>query len=139
MQSSQLSIEIGTVIRSFVDDTKPPKFKYWVVVGMSGDDVDLATVYVNTFPNQFILRSPVLANAQYPLRPDSRRIFKHDCYADCSTIKRKNAEAIQSLLESVEDCVCGVLYPEEVDGMLKLMRETPNISDRDKKRFGLIK
>lgn len=135
-QSQQLVV--GTVIRSFVTDTTPPKYKYWIIVGVTAEEVELATVYINTRPNDFILRNPTLSEAQFPITADSRRLVEYNCYANCSELKRKGAADIQQLIDEHPEYVRGELYPEEIDHMLKLVRESPNISNRDKRRFGII-
>ncbi|MBD2769150.1 hypothetical protein IC235_14755 [Hymenobacter sp. BT664] len=91
-------LEVGMVIRSYVPDTTPPKSKYWVVVGITEDEIGLATVYVNSRINAFLMRNDILLNAQYRLEPNSQQISRHTSYADCSQIKEKGVADIQALL-----------------------------------------
>lgn len=79
----------------------------------------------------------MLANAQFPVTADSRQLVDYNCYADCSALKIKDAAAIELLLRQRPHYVRGELYPEEIDQMMKLLRECPNIAPRDKKRFGI--
>lgn len=126
------------VIRSYVPDTTPPKPKYWIVVGITDDEIGLAAVYVNSQVNPFIQRNYVLLNAQYRLEPNSRQIFRHTSYADCSQIKSKGVAEIQALLAKNMHYIQGELFPEQVDDILQLLRECPNISAIVKRRYGIL-
>ncbi|MGB0862194.1 MAG: hypothetical protein ACPGXZ_04715, partial [Saprospiraceae bacterium] len=41
-------IKIGSVIKYFVKDTTPPKYKRMIVIGHSKDEITLATIYLNS-------------------------------------------------------------------------------------------
>jgi hypothetical protein len=133
---SQPLLEIGTVIRSYDESTTPPKVKYWVVAGVSGDGLALASVYINTRVHPFIMRKPELLNAQYRLDRDSRQLVDYTCFADCSQIRVKNLADIELLLSRKPHYIKGYLYPEEIDDMMRLIRECPNVSEQLKKDFG---
>lgn len=130
-------MQVGTVIRSYVEDTNPPKIKFWIIVGVSPDGAELATVYINTWPNDFISRNQEMAQAQYPVISDSRGLVDYNCFANCFEIIRKDAVAVQRLLTRRPDYIRGKLWPEEIDDIMKLLEASPNISMRDKKRFSL--
>jgi hypothetical protein len=135
---SNRSLTIGTVIRSPVIDTTPPKYKFWIIIGLSGDGSELGIVYINTEPNGFIKRSPVLSNLQIKFQKDHRNLVDHDCYANCSEIKRKNAATIQQQLEANPSFVRGVLSPNELNTILAALRSATTISRRDKSRFNIL-
>ena len=42
----------GSVLRLFVKDTNPPKTKRFIIVGISTDEVSLASVYINSNLNK---------------------------------------------------------------------------------------
>jgi hypothetical protein len=135
MSLGSSALEIGTVIRSYQDDTYPPKVKFWIVVGISEDGVGLASVLINSNVHPFILRNPVLSDAQYLLEPDSRELVDYTCFADCSHIREKGLTEIQQLLDKKPHYVRGFLYPEEIDAVLKLIRNCPNVSQQLKNRY----
>jgi hypothetical protein len=82
------------------------------------------------------MRKPELLNAQYRLDPDSRALVEHTCYADCSQIKEKTIAEIEELLSKQGRHIRGNLYPNEIDDIMRLIRECRNISQRTKDRFG---
>lgn len=41
-------VSVGAVIFDFITTTKPPKDKYFVVVGFSDEKIALGTVYINS-------------------------------------------------------------------------------------------
>jgi hypothetical protein len=45
------NLKIGSVIKVFVDDTKPPKEKRLVLVGISFDKVFYASIFLNSEVN----------------------------------------------------------------------------------------
>ncbi|GAB3833515.1 hypothetical protein GCM10028895_52680 [Pontibacter rugosus] len=67
---STRSLTIGTVVRSLVLDTTPPKYKFWIIIGLSSDGSELGTVYINTELNAFIRRNPVLSSLQILMQND---------------------------------------------------------------------
>lgn len=134
---SRRALVVGSVVRSPVPDTTPPKYKFWIIVGLATDGAELGVVYLNTNP-QFLLRHPQLARLQLPMRPDARQLVTHDCYADCSELKRKSLDAIEQQLAEEPGYVRGVLEGHELATLLAALRTSPKISPRDKKRFSLV-
>ena len=131
------ALVVGTLVRSPVLDTTPPKFKFWVVIGFADEGAEMGVVYLNTQPNAFIQRNSVLAALQMPVRHDGRNLVDYDCYADCTELKRKSTAAIQQQLADEPAYVRGVLQPAELAVLLAALRSSPKISPRDKKRFGI--
>ncbi|MFZ4525425.1 MAG: hypothetical protein ACOYOE_07735 [Chlorobium sp.] len=52
------NLEVGSVLKLYVKDTKPPKEKRFIIVGKNIDGLCLATVYINSEINEKINYSP---------------------------------------------------------------------------------
>lgn len=136
---SARALVVGTLVRSPVLDTTPPKYKFWIVVGFAdGGTEEMGIVYLNTTPNAFLTRNPVLAGLQIPICHDARNLVDYDCYADCTEIRRKDVAAIRQQLADEPAYVRGHLSGPELALVLNALRTSPRISPRDKRRFGLL-
>lgn len=127
---------LGTIIKSFVNDTCPPKIKYWLIVGRDLSNNKLATVYINSKPNEFIKRNALKRQLQFLIPHDDRKLVLYDSYADCSQIYAKSANEIFDLLQMKNYCYKGILSNEELLIILNSMKESPLFSPRDQKYIG---
>lgn len=93
-------LDVGDVIRMFVEDVSPPKVKYCIVVGKTSQEV--ATIFINSRLRFADLEE--LQGLQCPLSVSDCPFLKYDSYADCSDIReRDKGELIQSFKKIQEE------------------------------------
>lgn len=86
--------QIGAVLRLFVEDTDPPKVKYFIVVGLTQDGISLASVYINSEVNMIMNYSLELRALHLPLSTDDCNLLDHDSFVDCSRLVIRDRERI---------------------------------------------
>jgi hypothetical protein len=58
------TLEKGTVLRMFIDDTDPPKIKRFIVLGLHENKIALGTLFINSEINKNINYSTELQSLQ---------------------------------------------------------------------------
>jgi hypothetical protein len=66
------ALKIGAVLKMVVPDTKPPKPKRFIVVGLSRNSVLVATIYINTEINPNLFPTQDLRNLHFELKSGGR-------------------------------------------------------------------
>lgn len=135
------AVAVGSVLRSKVEDTRPPKYKFYVVMGQNDDTgtTTLAVVYVNTHINTRIFDTPDKQAMHVPMVAASLEgIFDHDCFADCSQLFEKSADTLSKLVANDPQIVRGTLPAEQVALLRRTAASARTISVRIKKRYGLL-
>src|SRR5580698_10277545 len=81
-------LRIGTVVYFHDPLCDPPKPKFCIIVGMSDDQFDIATVYINSEMNVPDINSHELVSLHYLIeREKYSQFLKKDSYIDCSKVK----------------------------------------------------
>jgi hypothetical protein len=135
---SNRSLKEGCVIKCLVNDTKPPKEKRFIVMGISYDKVALGTVYINTEINPNVFPTQELKDLHLPLKAESREYLDHDSFVDCSKIYEKNLSEIKAIIEQTPTCCIGDLSAEDYKVIKDKIKASKNISPHVKKKFGLF-
>lgn len=137
-QYVERNLQVGMVLRTYVTDTKPPKTKYFIIIGISQDRVALGVVYINSEINPNLFSKPELKQLHIPMSPDERELVEYDCFIDCSKIYEKPLESISQLLKENPSCDRGMLNSVELGRVQEKIYSASTISPRDKKKFGLV-
>lgn len=137
-QFAERSLTIGTVLRMFVEDTNPPKHKFFIVIGFTEEQVGLGVVYINSVinPNRFSTKE--LQELNLPLIADERKLVDRDCWIDCSKIFEKATDVIYEKIEKNPESVRGELSPDELKQVQIKLMSARTISPKTKKRFGYM-
>jgi hypothetical protein len=93
-------LEPGCIIFDRVTDTKPPKDKYFIIVGVTSDELALATVYINTDINPNIFRTQRLRDLHVTIPRDENPFLSWDSFVDCSMIHEKSVQVVKDCLDS---------------------------------------
>lgn len=128
-------LEVGTIFFMPVQDTSPPKSKYFIVVGKNNDSCCFASIYINSEINVKINYSQELRNLHIPLLQELNPFLNHDSYANCSTIHEKDYTSIVADHMKIVD---GVVHPDTFRIILDTLKNAKTISKRLKERYGLI-
>lgn len=128
--------QVGAVLRLFVEDTNPPKVKFFIVIGLTEDRVSLASIYINSDVNMVINYSQELRDLHLPLSANDCDFLDHDSFVDCSQLQERNRERIyQDILNSPEAFV-GTLNSEQLSTIRNQVINAKTIKGKIKKKFG---
>lgn len=132
-------IALGSVIKYFVEDTNPPKYKRMIVIGNSDDKVTVATIYLNSELNLNIFRSRRMQDLQIPLEKEGRAYLEHDSYVDCSVLRVKQVHKLKATFDDSKLESLGIVSDDDLELLKSILLRADTISLKDKKAFGLIK
>lgn len=130
------NLEVGSVLKLYVKDTKPPKEKRFIIVGKNIDGLCLATVYINSEINENINYSPELKELHLPFQAAGRTYLDHDSFVDCSEFVIREQKEIEYAIKNRPGVVIGTLCEMDLTAVRNKLINSPKIKRKDKKRFG---
>ena len=141
LQNSRFNdkIEIGSVIKYFVKDTNPPKYKRMVIIGNSQDTITIATVYLNSELNLNVFRNKRMKDLQISLEKEGREYLEHDSYVDCSSLHIKQINKLKEEFDNSRLESLGKISSDDLDLIKGTLISAGTISLKHKKEYGLIK
>lgn len=128
----------GSVLRLFVKDTNPPKTKRFVVVGISIDEVSVASVYINSNLNKKAAWSLELESSHLFFEKAGRSYLDHDSWIDCSDLAIRDVAEMQSIILNRPDAIIGNLSAIDLRLVIKTLNKAYTIKGKTKKKFGLF-
>jgi hypothetical protein len=132
------NLKTGAVLRFAVPDTTPPKIKILIVIGIDGEKVALATVFVNSQVNPNVLNTSELQRLQYLLTTTNFPFLMHDSFVDCSSLKARDYNSVKQLIKNDPASHLGNLLPEDLTKLIELVKSARTIPVRLKKQFRLF-
>lgn len=141
LQNSRFNdkIEVGSIIKYFVEDTNPPKYKRIIVIGHSGDKITIATIYINSELNTNVFRNRRMQALQVPIEKEGREYLEHDSYVDCSFLHIKQIEKLKLEFDKNQIESLGKMSETDFDLIKGKLISADTISIKQKKEYGLIK
>lgn len=134
---AQRSIKIGTVLKLFVQDTKPPKIKRFIVIGLSPDGISLATVYINSEININIHWNDELKELQVPFDSSTREYLDEDSFVDCSKFFFKEKNEIEKILTKRPKAIIGELNEDDLNTITEKIKTNKTIKGKIKRKYGI--
>lgn len=133
------NLKIGSVLRLHVRDTKPPKFKRFIVVGISVDKISIATSYINSDININVLNTNYLKSLNYELKKDdTREYLEWNSFVDCSKVYERNFSEIKKALENNPNCNIGTLSETDLKNVKHKLSIASTISESIKRKYDFI-
>lgn len=129
-------VSVGSVLRLMVDDTTPPKVKFFIVVGQAADGISLASVYINTAVNPNVNWALELKQLHIPILQKDYPFLTHDSFVDCSKLIERDQGALQQTVNNRPNAHVGLLSSEQLKVYLEVLVNSPTIKGKTKKRFG---
>jgi hypothetical protein len=132
---------IGSVIKMYVNNTNPPKYKRFVIAGICKEGISLAAVFINSKINKNVHRSRKIQEWHIEVLAKNNDYLDHDSFIDCSTIFVKKLEVIKSFLDNNEEEGCGhigSLNNEDLGKMQTKLITSPKIPRSDKIKYKII-
>jgi hypothetical protein len=93
-------VNVGDVLYLFVEDTNPPKHKYFFVLGVTEDQISLASFYVNTEINLNVNHNPVLVKYNIELNPADYPFLRHISHLDCTKMVIRNKSEYDEIVKN---------------------------------------
>jgi hypothetical protein len=132
------NLKKGAVIRVEVLDTVPPKIKRLIIVGIDESKTPIATIFINSEINPYVLATQELQKLQHRLESSRCPFLDHDSFADCSKIKERMYSEIFELIKDQPSAHMGELSQEDWDLIKNLLKSSRTIPIRIKKKYGLF-
>jgi hypothetical protein len=132
-------LTIGRVFELYKDDmSRPPKPKLSVVVGLTDDGSEFATVYINTLINMNFINKPELESLQVEIEPGPTRSFiKHTSYIDCSALKTRFPGSVIDEINNSNGKMHGLLPREDIKCVIELLQKADSIPSYYKKLYNI--
>lgn len=135
---SNRNIKAGTVLRTLVLDTKPPKIKRFIIIGVSSDGNSIGIVYINTEINPNVFPTKELKDLHLPIDKDDRGIVDYLSYIDCSRIYERDKKKINELVANDPRILIGELTQQEKGSVISKLASARTISLVIKKKYGVV-
>lgn len=132
---------VGSVLFEFVTTTIPPKNKYYIVVGISENEVALGTVYINSEINPNIFNTPQLRGYHIPISAAQYPFLRYDSFIDCSHIEERAVSDVIKCLNSDNKRYgyYATISENELNTILQTLDNAHTIAPILKKKFGIRK
>ena len=127
----------GSIIKTHVGDTNPPKYKRFIIIGEDEAKYLLGTVYINSEVNPNLFPTKKLKDLHIFFPSKKRKYLNHDSYVDCSQIKPKSKKEIEDILEEHSESYLGELTQDDLKLVKEVTKSAFTIDNFTKKRFGL--
>lgn len=109
--------------------------KYFIILGFDDAGNAIGFVLINTLIHKGL--SIDLQRLQYPLYPQKYSFLKKIRYVDCSEIKSIQKDKFNSLFDS--DKEFGLIDEEDMELIIECVKNSPVVTPKILKRFGIIK
>ncbi|MET7259323.1 hypothetical protein [Dyadobacter fermentans] len=129
-------IQIGSVIRMYVQDTNPPKEKRFVIVSEDETKVRLAVVYFNTVVNPNVNYTEESRSLHIPVSPEGRDYLSGDCFIDCSELLEKSKESVIEYITDNPGELLGHMSDDDQREVQVKIMQAKTIPPYKKRRYG---
>lgn len=129
-------VNVGDVLYLFVEDTDPPKKKYFFVLGVTEDEISLASFFVNSEINFNVNRNAVLVKYNIELNPMEYPFLHYTSYLDCTKMVIRDKKEYDEIVKNRPEAVVYQLLPEQLEFFRQVIREVPTIKGKIVKKFG---
>jgi hypothetical protein len=134
---AQERLRAGAVVRRMVPDTRPPKIKRCVIVGISDDLVSVGVVFINSDINFNVLPTKELQELQYLVSATGRDYVEHDSFVDCSQLFEHSYAALLRETQNEPGIILGKVTPADLAAIYSLVKNAKTISPKLKKKYHL--
>ena len=127
----------GEVYRLFVNDTKPPKVKYLIVISVTESAVNYASVFINSEINTKTKYSDLLQQAMISIDSNRHSFLKYDSFVDCSQVEFRSKKELVDAYQTDKNVLLGNVNKEKMNELYLAILHAPSIKGKIKKRLGL--
>ena len=128
------AIKRGDIYHRYFTTTKPPKYKFFVIVG-EDEDSYVGYFFINSAINATILRNQRMLDMQLPISPTTYPFLDHSSFiAGHQLSKISKNDLIAELYEGTAQYK-GKMTKEDMSMLLEAAMQSPLFSAKDKKYF----
>lgn len=124
----------GDIFLRRFTSTKPPKDKFFVVVGEDESGL-VGFFFINSNINQFVQRRQLMLDMQMPIKPENYGFLKYFSYVAGHELLYISKETLISELESGAMKMKGRLSEADLDMLLDAALSSPLFSEHEKQFF----
>ncbi len=135
---SVTAIKPGTILRTHVDDTTPPKIKLFLVLVVNEELASIACLYINSDVNPNLFYNEELKSLHLPISSVKYSFLAHDSFIDCSDMREKKLHNLQGAIQNDMDVLQGELSIEDLTSALSTVLHAKTIPIKLKKKFGIL-
>ena len=127
----------GAVLCRYTHQTKPPKIKRIVIIGINKDSACVGYLFINSKINFLIKKNPNLYNLQLFLSQKNCPYLKYNSYLDCSHIYELGLDDMKREFMSNPEIYIGQMSDSYIIKTKRKARSANTIENKLKKRYGL--
>ncbi len=131
------NLQVGKVLKCFVEFTTPPKEKRFVILGVNEEKELLGVVLINSEINFNVMHTPILEGLQYELKSKNNDFLEHDSFIDCSQLHKISHERLKEVLQNDMQNILGEIKQQDLINVITLVQNAPTILPKTLKMFGL--
>jgi len=126
----------GAVLKTYVEETVPPKIKLFVIWGMEESFNKIGVSFINS--DIAYIRNKWLRDLQHPLLSRNNPFLTRDSFLDCSRIYEKNFKVVRDLFIEDIDIFLGNISHGDLLASEDIIRNAKTIELKLKRRYGFI-
>lgn len=133
-----MELAVGDIIHIFVNDTKPPKNKFVVILGIDGDKVELLTVFINKSINTNIYKTQYQQGLCYKIYQSDYSFLAFDSFIDLNHTVTRPKNDLDWVLNNRATAKKATLTPDHLKEIRELIHLNRTIKGKDCKKFGFF-
>jgi hypothetical protein len=136
--SKDFDLKVGMIIRAFVKDTKPPKIKRFIIIGITDNKLLVGTVFINSELNIDALTKQHQRFQYKLLKTKDREFLDRDSFVDCSDLRERDYSEIQNIVISDQNSVIGILSDKDLMNINFNIVDATTIPNQLKKKYHIV-
>lgn len=129
------NLSLGSVLKIHVKDTKPPKTKRFIIVGICPDKISVASIYINSKLNVRVFNTKELRDLTITLSADKREYLDRQSVVDCSFIHEKSYDNLLKSLKQSPTINIGTVNEIDMELILNKIKTAKTISPALSKKY----
>ena len=126
--------KVGMVFKAFSKDAQ--KEKYFVVAGISEDQILVGHVLINSKINKNFAPTPELETLHIPIYARDYTFLHHDSYIDCRKLRDMDFVRIEDMFIKNKGKYKGHLNQGTIKALVFTIQNAPTIKPKQKKKYG---
>lgn len=128
------AVRRGDIFHRFFQTTKPPKSKFFVIVGEDEDNY-VGYFFINSNINRFVARNEDMNNMQLPIKPEDYSFLTHLSFIDAHELSiLKKSDLLNELSNGITQ-MKERLKQADLEMLLDAAKNSPLFSAKEKVYF----
>lgn len=131
-------IAVGDIIHILAKDTKPPKEKFIIILGIDKESVSVLTVFINTKINTKVHKTQYQQDLCYKIKKSDYSFLSHDSYIDLNEPRERSKNGIEWLLNKRPSAKKGCLKKDDLEMCRMLIHKARVLKGKECKQYGFF-